>query len=522
MTGQGRRAGIRSDGVGPDRVRRELRRLVKELLHERTLVIASNRGPIEYRASGGALRPKRGAGGVVTAVSAISGLANPIWIAAAMGEGDRERARHAGDAPIEEAGGGYRYRLRFVTPDPDVYDQYYNVIANPLLWFLQHYLWDTPRVPNIDRATHRAWQEGYVATNQLFAEAVVDAARQTGRPAVVLLQDYHLYLAPAPIRAALPDATITLFVHIPWPDPDYWRLLPGTMRQEICRSLCACDVVGFQTQRSVRNFLQTCAAFLPEADVNLRTSTVRLDGHETLARAYPISIDVAAVRRVAGSRAAREHEATLATERDVQTIMRVDRIEPSKNIVRGFEAYRLLLAEHPELHGRVRFLALLVPSRLSVEEYGRYLDEINVLVGRINLEFGDDDWQPIEMVLGDNYARALAAMKGYDALLVNPLLDGMNLVAKEGVLVNERDGVLILSEGAGAFEQLDQLSLPVASCDVSGTADALYTALTLPPAERRERAAALRGAVEEFDITRWLHDQLVDLSALDRRSPAHA
>jgi trehalose 6-phosphate synthase len=201
--------------------------------------------------------------------------------------------------------------------------------------------------------------------------------------------------------------------------------------------------------------------------------------------------------------------------------MRVDRIEPSKNIVRGFEAYRLLLAEHPELHGRVRFLALLVPSRLSVEEYGRYLDEINVLVGRINLEFGDDDWQPIEMVLGDNYARALAAMKGYDVLLVNPLLDGMNLVAKEGVLVNERDGVLILSEGAGAFEQFDTLSLPVASCDVSGTADALYTALMLPPSERRERAAALRGAVEEFDITRWLRDQLVDLSALDRRSPAH-
>lgn len=494
-------------------VRRQLRKITEQVLAERTLILASNRGPIEYRKVGGTLRAKRGAGGVVTAVSAISGLANPIWIAAALGPGDRERAVQAGGRPIEETGGGNRYRLRFVTPDPAVYDAYYNVIANPLLWFLQHYLWDTPRAPNIDRATHRAWDDGYAVVNRLFGEAVVDEARRADQPALVLLQDYHLYLAPATIRAALPDALVQLFVHIPWPDADYWRVLTRRMCEAICRSLCACDIVGFQTQRSARSFLRTCESFLPDADVDYRTRTVHLGGQTTRARVYPISIDVNAVRRTARSNAAREHGAHFDAQlhRPHQTILRVDRIEPSKNILRGFEAYRLLLEDHPELRRQVRFLALLVPSRLGVEEYGRYLDEINVLVGRINLEFGSDEWQPIEIVTGDDYARALAALQRYDVLLVNPLIDGMNLVAKEGAVLNHRNGVIVLSEGAGAFEQLNHLTLPVWPCDISGTADALYEALMLPAEERHERARNLRQVVEEGDIARWLYDQLVDL-----------
>lgn len=507
---------------GGGTIRNRLRRLTEELLTGRNLVIASNRGPMEYRNVGGTLRPKRGAGGVVTAVSAISGLANPIWVAAAMGEGDRQRAAQAGDAPIEEAGGNYRYRLKFVTADPDAYDLYYNVIANPLLWFVQHYLWDTPRTPHIDRETHRAWCEGYVKVNEQFAEAVVTEAQRAGRPAVIMLQDYQLYLTPAPIRRAIPDALIQLFVHIPWPDADYWRFLSHGMVEQICRSLCACDIVGFQTERWARAFLRTCESFLPDAEVDYRAGAVRIEGRETLARAYPISIDVAAVRRTANSRAAQEQSAILDQHFGDQTIIRVDRMEPSKNIVRGFEAYRILLEEHPELRGQVRFVAFLVPSRLGVEEYMRYLDEINMVVGRINMEFGNEEWQPIEIIVGDNYARALAAMKRYDVLLVNTLLDGMNLVAKEGALINERDGVLILSNTTGAVEQLGHLALTVSPSDVSDTADALYTALTMNPTERRERAAALRHAVEEADITRWLHDQLVDLRAIVGRSGSRA
>lgn len=496
------------------RLRSQLRAVTGELLTGRRLLVASNRGPLEYRRAGTGFRVKRGAGGVVTAVSAISGLANPIWIAAALGPGDRERAAAAGGSPIEERGSDYQYRLRFVTPAPEAYDRYYNVIANPLLWFLQHYLWDTPREPAITRDTHRAWCEGYVAVNRLFAEAIVDEARRAGQPAVVLLQDYHLYLAPATVREHLPDALVQLFVHIPWPDSDYWRVLAREMREAICRALCACDIVGFQTRRSARSFLRTCETFLPDAEIDYRTAAVRLAGRVTHARVYPISIDVTAVRRTARSRAAEQQLALLDGQQGLKTILRVDRVEPSKNILRGFEAYRLLLEEHPELRGQVRFLALLVPSRLAVDAYQRYLDEINVLVGRLNLEFGAEDWQPVEVILGDNYARGLAALRRYDVLLVNPLIDGMNLVAKEGVLVNERDGVLVLSEGAGAFEQLSELAVPVASCDISGTADALYAALTMPAPERRARALGLRRLVEERDITRWLYDQLVDLRQL--------
>lgn len=496
------------------RLRRELRRLTNSLLGERALLVASNRGPIEYIASPQGLRQKRGAGGVVTAMAAISALVRPTWIAAAMGAGDRQRAAEADGAPIEATGGGFNYRLRFVTPTPEAYDRYYNVIANPLLWFLQHYMWDTPRVPAITRATHLAWSEGYVTVNQLFAKAVVEEARREGKPPVILLQDYHLYLAPALIRHALPTAVLQLFVHIPWPDPDYWRILAPDMRVEICASLCACDVVGFQTRRSARSFLRSCESFLPDADIDYRAATVRYRGQLTRARVYPISIDATAVRRTAHSGAAGAHLGLINGQPGRKTVLRVDRIEPSKNILRGFEAYRLLLTEHPELRGAVRFLALLVPSRLSVDEYQRYLDEINMLVGRINVEFGDESWDPITVLVGDNYSRGLAALRRYEVLLVNPLIDGMNLVAKEAALVNEVDGVLVLSEGAGAFEQFSDLAVGVAACDISGTADALYTALTMPLEERRRRARGLRAQVEEHDITLWLYQQLTDLQGV--------
>lgn len=492
-------------------LQRKLRRVTTALLDERVLIVASNRGPIEFVETPAGLRQKRGAGGVVTAIAAISGLTRPVWVAAAMGPGDRRRAKQAVGAPIEAHGGGYDYHLRFVLPAPDAYEGYYNVIANPLLWFMQHYMWDTPRDPAITRATHRAWSSGYVAVNRLFADTIVEEARRDGRPPVILLQDYHLYLVPAMLRRDLPTAVLQLFVHIPWPDPDYWRILAQEMRVEICASLCACDVVGFQTRRSARSFLRTCESFLPDADIDYQAATVRFQGQLTRARVYPISVDAGAVRRTARSRAASQHLPHVVDQPRLKTVLRVDRVEPSKNILRGFEAYRLLLEEHPELRGTIRFLALLVPSRLRVEEYQRYLDEINMLVGRINVEFGSEHWTPITVVVGDNYARGLAAMRRYDVLLVNPLIDGMNLVAKEAALVNEVNGVLVLSEGAGAFEQLSELAVGVAACDISGTADALYAALTMPLEERRRRALGLRRQVEEHDITRWLYQQLTDL-----------
>ncbi|MBX6341620.1 MAG: trehalose-6-phosphate synthase [Thermomicrobiaceae bacterium] len=500
--------------------RRGLPDPARQLLERVTPIIASNRGPIEYQVEpDGSLSTKRGSGGVVTAMSAVSRYTEPIWIAAAMTEGDRiraEEARRAGETVITPPDSDFR--LRFVVPDEDAYDGYYNRISNPLLWFLQHYLWDTPRSPDIDAATWAAWYEGYVEVNRQFALEVVAAAEAARRTPLVMLQDYHLYLAPGFIRELRPNLTLQHFVHIPWPDPDYWRLLPTAMRRAICRSMLANDIIGFQTPSHARSFLFTCEANLDDVEVDYRRRTIHSRDHTTYVCAYPISIDIEAVRQVASSEDARRHEEHLRSFLNEHTIIRVDRAEPSKNIVRGFHAYDRFLEAHPEFVGKVNFLAFLVPSRLEVPEYVDYLDDINTIVGRINTKYAnvaEKDgvaWVPIHLFIGDDYPRALAAMKHYDALLVNAIFDGMNLVAKEGALLNQRDGALILSEGAGAFQQLGAHAISVSPTDIEGTADAIYRALTMPRAERAARASALRQIVLEQDILAWIYSQLEDIA----------
>jgi trehalose 6-phosphate synthase len=194
----------------------------------------------------------------------------------------------------------------------------------------------------------------------------------------------------------------------------------------------------------------------------------------------------------------------------------VDRSEPSKNIVRGLRAWELLLERYPEFRGKVNFLQFLVPSRSELGVYQTYTDEIFELVESINDHFGDVAWQPIHVLYENNYAQAIAGMYLYDVLLVNPIIDGMNLVSKEGPLVNKGDGVLILSELAGSSEQLSDFSLNVSPTDLEGTVRALHQALTMPEEERRRRAAALKQLIQEQDITHWLESQFQDLAAVSR------
>jgi trehalose 6-phosphate synthase len=506
---------VRSTKVLPDSAR--------ELLERITLIIASNRGPIEFQEEDdGTLSTKRGTGGVVTAVSAVSRYTDPIWVASAMTSGDRmrhEQAEAAGETVITPDDSDFR--LRFVVTSEEAYDLYYNQISNPLLWFLQHYLWDTPRSPDIDAETWRAWREGYVPANQAFAEEIVAAVDAgTGTP-VVMLQDYHLYLAPGLIREMRPDITLQHFIHIPWPDPDYWRLIPAEMRSAICHSMLANDIIGFQAPGHARSFMNTCQANLSGVELDYARGTITYNGHKTLARHYPISIDVDAVRETAVEEEAIRHAEHLEQFWNEHTIIRVDRAEPSKNIVRGFHAYDRFLEKHPEFLGRINFIAFLVPSRLEVPEYVDYLDDINTIVGRINTKYAnaaEQDgvaWEPINLFIGDDYHRALAAMKHYDILMVNAVIDGMNLVAKEGALLNERDGVPILSEGAGVFQQLGDFTLNVSPTDIEGTADAIYQALTMDPDERARRATGLRESIIEQDILEWIYRQLNDLVELD-------
>ena len=482
----------------------------------RALIIAANRGPVTFAtAEDGSLQFERGSGGLVTALTGLAQHVEAAWIACARTEADA--TWREGNVPLWDDSS--TIRVQFLSPEASAYEGYYNVIANPLLWFLQHSMWDVPRAPVIDRATWQAWKDGYVTVNRLFAEAIAERVRATSRPTLVMLQDYHLYLVARFLRDILrrrERPTTLHFVHIPWPGPEYWRILPPAMRQAILDGLCAVDILGFQTHEDGLNFIRTCESHLPRARVNYKRARVWYRNHATHVRDFPISIDVGALRQLAESPEVAVCRSEIEDAvGDRQLIVRNDRIEPSKNIIRGFQAFEEMLELYPEHQGQVKFLAILVPSRLGVDEYQDYLDEIMAAVGRINTKYGTSEWEPVRVLMGESYPRAVAAMQLYDVLLVNSIADGMNVVAKEGPIVNQRNGVLVLSERTGARQQLEPGALVIAPCDVYATAEALHQALTMSPEERQERAGRLRWLIEREDITVWLCRQLEAVAELN-------
>ena len=463
----------------------------------RKLIVVSNRGPVSYgRGPDGTRTAKRGGGGLVTALRSLVQYQDVTWIASAITDEDRIAA---GEALEETSRDGSPYRVRLVAHDPQAYDWYYNVVANPMLWFVHHALWDLPYRPWLDAAFHQAWQDGYAAVNENFA-AAVDAELSRTPDAAVFFHDYHLYLAPRLVRERRPDAALMHFVHVPWPPPDYWRILPKDMRSAIHEGLIANDVVGFHTDRWRRNFIYSVRELLGE-DVTAKTVTA------------PISVDPAEFEELAQSDAVLSAERELVASRPEKLVVRVDRTDPSKNIVRGFRAFELYLDAHPEAHRHVGMLALLDPSRQDIPEYAEYLGAIQREARRVNDRFQQSGWRPIDLRIADNFPHSVAAFKQFDVLLVNAIVDGMNLVAKEAPLVNQRDGVVVLSENAGAHAELGEWALTVNPFDVEGQAAAIGRALELDPNERRARLEAIRAHVREHDLNRWT-DTL--LAALDR------
>ncbi|HEX4677963.1 MAG TPA: trehalose-6-phosphate synthase [Gaiellaceae bacterium] len=445
---------------------------------QRPLIIVSNRGPVTYdRDAAGARIERRGGGGLVTALRGLRDDHDVTWIASAMTDEDRVVAGEGGGDAV------------FVAHEPHAYDLYYNVVANPMLWFIQHSLWGPAFSPMIDHAFNDAWRDGYVAVNRAFADAVV--AQLDNRPdATVFFHDYHLYLSPRMVREARPDAKLAHFVHIPWPVD--WTTLPEEMRRALHDGLLANDVVAFHTARWARNFERSCSDLACAAD-------------RTFVTHHPISIDVAEFD------ALRESEEVLAAEatfdRAEKLIVRVDRTDPSKNIARGFRAFGILLDEHPEWRGRVKLLARLDPSRETIPEYVEYRAAIEAEAAAVRERYPG----ALEVQVADNFPQSVAAYKQYDVLLVNAVYDGMNLVAKEGPLVNARDGVLVLSENAGAHDELGEWAVTVNPFDVWGQAEALHEALMMEPAERRRRAEAIQAQVRENDVAKWVQGLLADL-----------
>ena len=454
----------------------------------------------------------KGAGGLVTALSSLAATTDSVWVAVARDESDRALMAR-GDPADLVTDDGSRYRVAFVDPGAEAYDLFYSVISNPLLWFIQHYLWDLAREPVVDEGVVRAWNEGYVRVNEAAAARVVEEALRAAKPPLVFVQDYQLYCLPRMVRQALPDVRVQHFVHIPWPTPQYWTILPKPIRDAIVQGLLGADIIGFQTSRDVRNFLTTCEENLGLA-VDPRERTVFHEGRAVWVRNYPISIDTNELKRHADSKEVRDEEARIQQWRPKHLILRVDRTDLSKNIVRGFLAYERMLQAHPELHGTVVFWAFLQPSRQDIDDYRAYLGSVLSVAARINRAYSRGGWTPIRVEIDDNMDRAIAGYRNYDVLLVNPIYDGMNLVAKEGPMCNRKDGVLVLSENAGSHEELGDFALTVNPFDVDETARALYHGLLMEPAQRKARIGHIRETVRANDITRWISLQLQDLREL--------
>lgn len=454
----------------------------------RPVVIASNRGPVGYTLDGGELVEKRGAGGLVSGLGPLVDDGRATWIAAALSEGDRAAA--AQRRPQRDG-----LSVELLDVDAEDHRLAYDVISNETLWFVHHGLFDLTRTPVFTDDWWDAWA-AYRRVNEHFARAVCEHSPQG---AAVLVQDYHLTLLAPTVARERPDLSLVHFHHTPFAGPDGLRVLPPAARDEMLSSLAAHHACGFHTNEWARNFSWSLQEWPVSGDV---AGTARVF-------ASTLSSDPADLRATAASEGCDSQFAAIDEwVGDRRLIVRVDRMELSKNIVRGFTAYDLLLERRPDLRGRVVFLACCYPSRENVPAYATYREEVEAEAARVNERWGEADWQPVALETDDDYPRSVAALRRYDALLVNPVRDGLNLVAKEGPLVNERDGQLVLSDQAGAFSELGAAVDAVSPFDVSRTTAALADALDRPAPERAERARALRDLVSRRTPADWLADQL--------------
>ena len=489
------------------------------------LIIASNRGPVEfYLDHDKRLKEHRSPGGLITVLRNAYKLnhMNVMWIALAMTEGDHIASKQMWEYNNRIVRSHFcndnKMRIQYVAISKTAYHKHYHVISNQLLWFLQHYLYNF--IPEDVFVTHHiqdAWTNGYCVANQAIANAVSQEidGNSNSDISVVMLHDSHLYLAPQFIRKLQPLSIITQFIHIPWPDPRWWHFLPSNIEYDIYSSLVSGnDIIGFQTALDASNFIEGARSLLENAVINIEEGVISWQDHHTHIRVYPISISVVDERRVVQSAAGKRAAAKIVQFLGEKTIMRVDRIDPAKNILNGFHGYAEMLEKHPELLGKVVFLAFLLPTRRTIPVYERYRADVISTIDKINKKYGSAKWIPIRAFFDNDRTRTLSAMKYYDVLLVNPIVDGMNLIVKEGAVVNQRNGVCVLSRTAGAFQQLHEAVIPIPPIDVGETAKALYKALTLSYQERNTRWKLAQQLVERDDLNLWFKHQIDDINKL--------
>jgi trehalose 6-phosphate synthase len=467
--------------------------------HAARILVASNRGPVSYTlGADGELTGRRGGGGLVSGLSAIGPDSGAVWVCAALSEGDREAVRRG----VGEDG------ARMIAVEPAVFEAAYNGIANSVLWFVHHLLYQTPLEPVFDEGFRGQWA-AYETYNAAFADALAEEAAQG---AAVVVQDYHLSLVPAMLRERRPDLRIGHFTHTPWAPPDYFRLLPDDVAEQVLAGILGADRAGFLTRRWADAFAACCVAVLG-ASLSADGLEVTWRGRTTRLGVHGLGADGDFLRERAARPDVAERMAALRAEAGPgrRLIVRVDRTELSKNIVRGLLAYRQLLDEHPEWRERVVHVAFAYPSRQDLPLYREYTAEVARQADAVNAAYGTGSWTPVLLKVDDDFARSLAAYRLADVALVNPIRDGMNLVAKELPVVSDNGVALVLSREAGAYEELGDDAITINPYDIRATAAALHTALTLPDPDRASRTKRLADAATALPPSRWFLEQLREL-----------
>lgn len=418
--------------------------------------------------------------------------AGGTWIAAALSDTDREVARMAPEGREEQ-----HFRALLLDLPQEVHAAHYEIVSNEYLWFLFHYLFEETGEPAFDSTFARAW-EAYAEVNRRFAVA----AAQT-RADAVLIDDYHLLLAGRMLRDEKDERPLSYFHHTPWCDADYFSHFPEPLTVEILSSMLAYDAVGFHAQRWADAFLASCRRWIPGTRVT--QDRVEHDGRSISIFVAPVPLDVARLETdLADPRTkswVEEHERVRG---DRSLVVRVDRTDLSKNPLRGFLAYEQLLERRDDLASKVHFLAQMYPSRQSVAVYRQYFEECRVVADRIAERFPDT----IELHTEDDFYKSLAALELFDVLLVNPVIDGLNLVAKEGAVANRRAGSIVLSRNAGVYEQMGPATIGIDPFDVAGTSEAIEQALELPDAERFQIRDLLRHLATQSSPREWVAKRL--------------
>jgi trehalose 6-phosphate synthase len=482
-----------------------LKRTLSRHLHGEKIVILSNREPyLHVRKADGSIEVQHPASGLVTALEPVMRACSGTWVAHGAGSADRETVDRFDRVRVPPGEESYDIRRVWLTEEQE--QGYYYGFSNEGLWPLCHVAHARPQFRAED------WRQ-YREVNQKFADAVCDEA-DSDDP-VILVQDYHFALAPAMIRKRLPAATVIVFWHIPWPNAERMGICPW--RDELLEGLLGSSILGFHTQLHCNNFFEAVDRYL-ETRIDREHHAVVRQGHRTLIRPYPISIEWPVRWAETGETAAESRArvfADLGLRPDALLGVGVDRLDYTKGIEERLEAVEALLERYPEYRGRFTFVQLAAPSRTKIERYRLLNESVEQLTERINARFGREGYAPIRLLRAHHEPPdVFRYFRAADLCYVSSLHDGMNLVAKEFVAARgDLKGVLVLSEFTGAARELTE-ALIVNPYDLEAASEAMMMALRMPVEEQRDRMRSMRAVITQFNVYRWAGKMLEDAARL--------